>query len=190
MNTQTTTYNALRPMRPGLKLVPSLFPKRWLWQLKVDEERGIFQDGQLFNRHGLPLAFHKAQEFREAVEDAAALFPGHVLDLGLLGFRDSGNFRQLKGRVILFDLPTLRQPCLDRMACIAGSGLPVLKFGLLSEAAASNNRVFCLSTHTAEPEAIYQLSMVLPGTEGIIGRNPEAYYQSGESPDMAKCRWR
>lgn len=172
----------IKPMRPGFKSMPGIWPKGWLWQLKVDEERGILADGRLYNRHGDLVAPHKQTTFEVACRQARKLFANVTLDVGMMGYRDTQRLPEFyRGCLIVFDLPTVQKPLEQRLALLNDLfQFPGPLFGAT---------LFRLESFT-DPQSAFEFSQEVPGCEGIIGRRPGSLYMSGDSRDMTKCRWR
>jgi hypothetical protein len=186
--------NVILPMRPGYSLPPldkpgAVFPKGWWWQAKLDDERGILTpDGRLLNRHGAPLAWHKAAAFRQAAMALGAKFPGEILDMALLGFRDASTFQNVRGAIVVLDLPGhARRPWSERREMLAllpeldalsGGGAEIRPCGMYR------------LREELDPVSAFGRSRMAPGVEGLIGRNPAAWYQPGDSREMVKSRWK
>lgn len=192
---------AFHPMRPKTRIPPldrytGPLPKGWEWQPKIDDERGIVRvhgDGsvELFNRHWEPLAAHKAKLFVEAAGTLPELFPGEaVFDVALLGFRGHWS----PGGIVLLDIPS-DQPWRVRSARIrevvpGWDPLDPDPAGEWGPPALGNVR--CLVSYAGDPDvrALFLLTRDVPGVEGLIGRDPEAAYQMGDSDRMVKIRWK
>ena len=180
-------------MRPGIT-IPRLdryagtLPEGWHWQVKIDDERGLIVHGadgpDLFNRHWHPLAAHKAKVFKDAATVLFTLYPGTALfDVGYLGFRGHWTL----GSLVLFDLPKLPRPWGDRWEVVRAKTEPWNPL---------NGKLLPLVCHLAElpeagdPRRLFAATADRQGVEGIVGRNPAALYQCGDSREMVKIRWK
>jgi len=179
----------MKPMRPATS-IPRLdtytgpLPKGWLWQVKLNDERAWMErDGTIWNRFGRPFAPRKVAPFQEALACVRALFPGVRVDLALLGYR--GVFEP--GAVVVLDLPELPYPFWARHArlrawidrldpIVVWRHQPVL------------GRAYYLECYDA-PGPLFMSTIGVPGLEGVIGRDPEAFYQEGQSRAMVKSKW-
>lgn len=192
------------PMRPGRKL-PRLdtyggpLPAGWGWQVKLDDERGVYAGGALYNRHGEKIAAHKAAAFAAAVAEAARRFHGETLDLALLGYRsrferpgpggigDGGEGGPRVCAVVILDLPDRgRQPWTERHASIVAA---TPEFDPLGAATVAAGCCYHLADHADGP-ALFRRTVGVAGLEGVIGRKPDAPYCAGDSPAMLKSRWK
>ena len=106
------------------------------------------------------------------------------VDLALLGYR--GVFEP--GAVVVLDLPDMRAPYWSRNRAVAGT-IPVLdhQIGALT-INPHPGEVFHLWTHLS-PSILFRQTRGVPGLEGVIGRDPEAFYQEGQSRAMVKSKW-
>lgn len=170
----------IQPMRPGLRFTPGAWPSDWSWQIKVDEERGVYVPGEgLFNRHGELLSRPKAAAFTASVRRAAELFPDMVLDLGLVGFRNSKAFAAHRGRLIVFDLPGVDAPWSVRRLALGG----------LPEFYATAGQMVCRLDCYACADICLDRARKSPGAEGVVGRRLTSVYQPGDSAHMGKYRF-
>ena len=189
---------AFHPMRPKTRIPPldrytGPLPKGWEWQVKIDDERGIVrvhEDGsvEIFNRHWEPLAAHKAKLFAAAASTLPGLFPGEpIFDVALLGFR--GHWTP--GGIVLLDIPSDR-PWTERRSTIGR----VLLWDPLAPKPdwipPIPGEVRCLVTYDGNPDVrdLFLRTKDVPGVEGLIGRDPAAPYQMGDSDRMVKIRWK
>lgn len=174
----------ITPMRPGRKIPASrldLAPSGWLWQAKLDDERGVvLPDGTLWNRFGKLLAPNKTEAFSDAVKVAVRKWPGRVLDVALLGYR--GHFP--KGSLVVLDIPSEDGTFCQRYALIWPRCLALFPGHHHPEPGS----VYYLP-NLGDPGMAYSLSFCT-GVEGIIGRNPEAGYEYGNSRQMVKVKHR
>lgn len=184
-----------RPMRPGLS-IPRLdqyagpLPEGWHWQPKLDDERGVIErygpGASIYNRHGRPIASNKAHAFFEAAQELLNLFPDQDLfDVALLGFR--GRTFPL-GTIVLLDLPRVPKTWAGRRATVTERTLcwdpwesgppPDLVVNVLG-----------LYLDRSGVYSYFASTQNLPGIEGLIGRDPAALYQQGDSKAMCKIKW-
>lgn len=181
----------MKPMRPATS-IPRLdtytgpLPKGWLWQVKLNDERAWMErDGTVWNRFGRPFAPRKVAPFQEALACVRALFPGVRVDLALLGYR--GVFEP--GAVVVLDLPELLCPFWARHARIRAWPDP---FYATSRNLPRKGQAYflpCYLENTPGPRALFAHTIGVPGLEGVIGRDPEAFYQEGQSRAMVKSKW-
>lgn len=188
---------AYHPMRPKTRIPPldryaGPLPKGWEWQVKIDDERGIVRvhsDGsvELFNRHWEPLAAHKAKLFAAAASTLPARFPGEpIFDVALLGFR--GHWTP--GGIVLLDIPSER-PWTERRSRLAG--IPVWDPLDPKDTPPAPGAVAILPSWPEiawNPRDLFLRTKDVPGVEGLIGRDPAAPYQMGDSDRMVKIRWK
>lgn len=183
----------LFPMRPKTRIPPldryaGPLPAGWHWQVKVDDERAfILPAGEIHNRHLYPLASHKAKEFRAPVAELLRLFPGETLyDVALLGFRGCRAERCL----VLLDLPHRDERWRVRFPLISAACPAWDPRAVLAPPAGS---VVHLPDYPLNGEGVrkfFDSTRGVAGLEGIVGRDPEAPYMSGDSDRMVKCRWK
>lgn len=186
------------PMRPKTRIPPldryaGPLPQGWHWQFKVDDERGIVRrhdDGsvEIFNRHWEPLAAHKASVFASTAFRLAEKFSGvPIFDVALLGFR--GHWAP--GAIILLDLPS-GLPWADRYARIAAGDVP--EWDPQNKVDPVPGEILRLpdfvSADDAQLREIFEWTRGLAGVEGLIGRDPAAPHQNGDSDRMVKIRWK
>ena len=188
---------AFSPMRPKTRIPPldryaGPLPKGWEWQVKIDDERGIVRvhdDGsvEIFNRHWEPLATHKAGVFAAAASTLPTLFPGErIFDVALLGFR--GHWTP--GGIVLLDVPSTRTWAERRRRVEA---LPAWDPLDPKDTPPPPGAVAILPSwpETAwNPRDLFFKTKGIPGVEGLIGRDPAASYQMGDSDRMVKIRWK
>ena len=201
------------PMRPKTRIPPldrysGPLPKGWHWQVKLDDERGIVQvhsDGsvELFNRHWDPLASNKAAVFRDAAATLPARFPGEtIFDVALLGFR--GVF--VRGGIVLLDIPSDLSWAARRIRMLASGEIhvwdplvpvacdPPSPLASRLALAAPVDLVSVLPDIRCDSDAavreFFLRTKDAPGIEGLIGRDPAAPHQSGDSDRMVKIRWK
>lgn len=180
----------MKPMRPATS-IPRLdtytgpLPKGWYWQVKLNDERAWMErDGTIWNRFGRPFAPKKVAPFQEALARVRALFPGVRVDLALLGYR--GVFEP--GAVVVLDLPDMHAAYRIRALAVA-SAMPGLDhWTRLSPVRPSPGEAYYLWTY-CEPDVLFRRTRDVPGLEGVIGRDPEAFYQEGQSRAMVKSKW-
>lgn len=162
------------PMRPGIKF-PNLdhytgpLPQGE-WQGKLNDERGWWIGGVLYNRHLQPMPERKVEPFRRALDMLPTTFP---VDLALLGFR-TGPWKP--GCVVVLDYPSAALR-VDRLKQIRWWREYV---GI--------DPVSILPTFL-DPRKCWETYRHVPGFEGIIWRRPGAGYQSGNSKEMGKAKW-
>lgn len=177
----------MTPMLPKLVL-PRLdeytgpVPKGWWWQVKLNDERGwLLPDGSVKNRRLQPLAPSKAAAFADAIREVHDFYKGHTVDLALLGYR-TGPWRP--GAVVVLDVPSLPGPWSERYPAFS-KDWPVY-YPELGEPVPDLVNVLDIYM-----DALYLFRQTLrrPGLEGVVGRDPEATYQSGLSRAMAKSKW-
>jgi len=169
--------NTYTPMRPGIRF-PNLDHydgplTEGEWQPKLNDERGWWVGGVLYNRHMEPVPARKAEPFRKALEMLPTSFP---VDLALLGFR-TGPWKP--GCVVVLDYPS----ALPRSARQRALRETTLEF---------SPRWADLVTHLpsfSDPRKCWAEYRNEPGFEGIIWRRPGAGYQSGNSKEMGKAKW-
>lgn len=174
-------------MRPGVSL-PRLdtysgaIPQGWLWQAKLNDERGMVSpEGDLSNRLGQPFAPHKVKAFADALWTLRKQFAGEWVDVALLGFR--GGFPV--GSIVVLDLPDRPGGFEDRLS---GEALPFYEpeRGLTLP---DNPAVLRLSSYHDAKE-LFLRTVGKTGLEGVIGRRPGVRYTEGDSRDMVKSKWR
>jgi len=177
----------MSPMRPAVSLprldtYPGAIPQGWLWQAKLNDERGMLSpEGMLVNRLRKPFAPHKVRAFGTALEMLVDLFPGEWVDLALLGFR--GGFPA--GSIVILDLPGRPGGFVDRIDIIqAPYFLPDL-----GEELPDSPGVLRLQTDWNAKE-LFLRTIGKTGLEGVIGRRPGVRYAEGDSRDMCKSKWR
>lgn len=189
---------AYHPMRPKTRIPPldryaGPLPKGWEWQVKIDDERGIVRvhgDGsvEIFNRHWEPLAAHKAKLFAAAAGTLPGLFPHEpIFDVALLGFR--GHWTP--GGIVLLDIPG-DLPWAERRRRRMRE-LPLWDPLDPKDAPPAPGTVAILPTWpdtTRNPRDLFFKTKDVPGVEGLIGRDPAAPYQMGDSDRMVKIRWK
>ena len=165
------------PMRPGIEF-PNLdrydgpLPEGE-WQPKLNDERGWWVGGILYNRHMEPMPARKMEPFRKALDMLPISFP---VDLALLGFR-TGPWKP--GCVVVLDYPgqlTRRE-----------------RYEWLSEKwplfTTTTRDLVSILPSFSDPRACWVFFRTSPGFEGIIWRRPGAGYQSGKSKEMGKAKW-
>lgn len=165
----------LSPMRPGIALPAHYggpFPAAWLYQVKLDDERAVYCQGQFWNRFGRPFSPAKARVFPAP--------PFETADLALLGFR--GHWEP--GAIVVLDLPTIRRPFAERYAMLGG--LPVFDPWSMQPVPGTIYRL----ENFADPAALFARTREVGGLEGIVGRDPQALYVEGDSRSMLKWRWK
>lgn len=179
----------MKPMRPATS-IPRLgtytgpLPKGWLWQVKLNDERAWMErDGTIWNRFGRPFAPKKVAPFQEALARVRALFPGVRVDLALLGYR--GVFEP--GAVVVLDLPELSHPFWARHARIRAR-VDCLDPIVMWRHQPVLGQAYHLKCYDA-PGPVFTSTIGVPGLEGVIGRDPEAFYQEGQSRAMVKSKW-
>lgn len=176
----------MSPMRPAITLprldtYPGAIPQGWLWQAKLNDERGMLTpEGVLTNRLGRPFAPHKVRAFGTALEMLVDLFPGEPVDLALLGFR--GGFPA--GSIVVLDLPGRPGGFEDRVAGPMGE-----VFLPEDGESAPVGQVLCLDYYT-DAKFLFAKTLGRTGLEGVIGRRPGVRYAEGDSRDMCKSKWR
>jgi hypothetical protein len=188
------------PMRPKTRIPPldryaGPLPKGWEWQVKIDDERGIVRvhdDGsvEIFNRHWEPLAAHKAKLFAAAAGTLPTLFPGEpIFDVALLGFR--GHWAP--GGIVLLDVPS-EAPWTERRERVwARDSIPLWDPLDPKNASPEPGAVVFLPSWPEvswNPRDLFLRTKDVPGVEGLIGRDPAAPYQMGDSDRMVKIRWK
>lgn len=191
---------AYHPMRPKTRIPPldryaGPLPKGWEWQAKIDDERGIVRvhdDGsvEIFNRHWEPLAAHKAKLFAAAAGTLPTLFPGEpIFDVALLGFR--GHWAP--GGIVLLDIPG-EAPWAERRARVTSASIPLWDPMSPEETPPPAPVTVAILPSWPEttwnPRDLFLRTKDVPGVEGLIGRDPAAPYQMGDSDRMVKIRWK
>lgn len=162
------------PMRPGIEF-PNLdrydgpLPEGE-WQPKLNDERGWWVGGILYNRHMEPVPERKVAPFRKALDMLPISFP---VDLALLGFR-TGPWKP--GCVVVLDYPDEH----ERRTRFGDVKKTTVEFG--------HGLVSHLPTFS-DPRKCWDTYRHVPGFEGIIWRRPGAGYQSGNSKEMGKAKW-
>lgn len=181
----------LYPMRPGLTVPDTeagreMLPKDWLYQVKLDDERAMVHASGVYTRFGKPFDKVKLAKFTEALLELNRCLRNSVdldhcwLDVALVGYRKT----RPPFRVVLLDIPTIDAPYLDREADICWA-LPWWEPGH------DNYPEACrLPVYSTSEVAIKNAIACAPQCEGIIGRNPHAPYQSGDSDNMIKMRFK
>lgn len=176
----------MKPMRPGVSLprldtYPGAIPQGWLWQVKLNDERGwLTSEGVLLNRLGKPFAPHKVRAFGPALDDLRTRFPGEEVDIALLGFR--GGFP--KGSIVVLDLPGRPGGFEERISTCTGE-LYLPEDG----ESAPVGQVLCLDYYL-DAKDLFQRTLGRSGLEGVIGRRPGVRYVEGDSRDMCKSKWK
>ena len=174
--------NFLSPMRPGISLPPldeftGELPPGWCYQCKVDDHRGMLSPGgTLYNRHGGLIADHKQRVFAPAIAEVRRLFPDQWVDLALMGYRTGTDH----GKIVVLDLPDVAKGYVERWK--------IIQRPLPSWDSASSQLVCCLLLYDAA--WAWKVAKRTPSSEGIIGRNPGSLYESGDSKNMLKSKWR
>lgn len=176
----------MKPMRPGVSLprldtYPGAIPQGWLWQVKLNDERGVVSpEGDLFNRLGRPFAPHKVVVFGDAMKMLRGMLPGEWVDVALLGFR--GGFP--KGSIVVLDLPQRTGGFEERISTCTGE-LYLPEDG----ESAPVGQVLCLDYYL-DAKDLFQRTLGRSGLEGVIGRRPGVRYVEGDSRDMCKSKWK
>lgn len=169
--------NTYTPMRPGIKF-PNLdhyygpLPEGE-WQPKLNDERGWWVGGVLYNRHMEPVPARKAEPFRKALE---MLPTDRPVDLALLGFR-TGPWKP--GCVVVLDYPSARSR-LER--------LQELREEWPNYTTLTRDLVSVLPSYE-DARACWVYFREAAGFEGIVWRRLGAGYQSGNSKEMGKAKW-
>ena len=177
----------MKPMRPGVSL-PRLdtysgaIPQGWLWQAKLNDERGVVSpEGGLFNRLGRPFAPHKVKAFAPVLWELRKQLAGEWLDVALLGFR--GGFPV--GSIVVLDLPDRPGGFEERVATTKMGEIFLPEEG----ESAPVGQVLCLDYYT-DAKFLFAKTLGRTGLEGVIGRRPGVRYTEGDSRDMCKSKWR
>lgn len=177
----------LYPMRPGLTVPDTeagreMLPKDWWYQPKLDDERAMVHASGVYTRFGKPFDKVKLHKFLEPLRVLCAALRNRVnldeawLDVALIGFRKT----RPPYRIVLLDIPS-DLPYREREALTAGV-LPVV-FG--------DGGYFVTRMPSRSAGLAFAIAASLgPQCEGIIGRNPDAPYQSGDSDNMLKMRFK
>jgi len=203
------TTTPFYPMRPKTRIPPldrytGPIPEGWDWQAKIDDERGIVRvpaepvtEYELFNRHWEPIAAHKAKVFDAAIRKLVGLFPDERLfDVALLGFR--GHWTP--GAVVLLDIPgeepweARREKWIHMWIHMSPRGA-VYWDPIREPFDRTPGEVYVLASRNVGMDRRHVVEFFMdtkdkPGIEGLIGRDPEAPYQCGDSDRMVKCRWK
>lgn len=179
----------LYPMRPGLTIPDTdagreMLPKDWLYQVKLDDERAVIDPmGNLWTRFGKPFDAAKARKFEPAIEELGDALPDLVLksanwfDVALIGYRKT----RAAFQVVLLDIPTAIGSYADRK--LLWRDLPFFRD--------DGDFLACQLFSFPDPKlAIGAARNMGDQCEGIIGRNPNAPYQSGDSDNMLKMRFK
>ena len=177
----------LYPMRPGLS-VPNtdagraMLPKDWWYQPKLDDERAMVHASGVYTRFGKPFDKGKLAKFTEPLQVLRSALRNSVdldeawLDVALIGFRKT----RPPYRIVLLDIPS-DLSYRDRNVLSHGV-LPVFN----KEHIASK-----LPPVTGFGNLAIEWAKALGADcEGIIGRDPDAPYVSGDSDYMIKMRWK
>jgi len=176
----------MSPMRPAITLprldtYPGASPQGWLWQVKLNDERGMLTpEGTLVNRLGRPFAPHKVRAFGTALGLLEAQFPGEWVDIALLGFR--GGFPV--GSIVVLDLPDRPGGFVERMSADTGT------LFLPEEGEVAPVGQILTLDYYDNAKSIFLRTIGKTGLEGVIGRRPGVRYAEGDSRDMVKSKWR
>lgn len=174
----------LYPMRPGLTIPDTeagrdMLPKDWWYQPKLDDERAMVHASGVYTRFGKPFDKVKLAKFNSALFHLAWTLGKSVdlstvwFDVALIGFRKT----RPPYRVVLLDIPC-DLSYVTRM--IASCILPKFETGdIVTRLTNANAETAMLHAKTLGPQC-----------EGIIGRNPNTPYQSGDSDNMIKMRFK
>lgn len=177
----------LYPMRPGLS-VPNtdagreLLPRHWWYQPKLDDERAMVHASGVYTRFGKPFDRVKLRKFQEALGVLRKALRNSVdldeawLDVALIGYRKT----RPPYRAVLLDIPS-NLPYRERNALSRGV-LPVFNKQHIASKLPPVTGYGNLAIEWAEDLG--------SDCEGIIGRDPDAPYISGESNKMIKMRWK
>jgi ATP-dependent DNA ligase len=183
----------ITPMRPGVNLgpIPADFAMMgWEWQPKIDDERAVFHipDGSLYNRHGQPFARNKAEAFVPALADLKKVFAGSEwIDLGLVGFRGTEEFKGSRGAVLVFDLPSRDGDSYESRRDLLVRRLPVLE---MTRGERPKPGFVYRFQDEHQGGVLFEQTRDVPGLEGVVGRLIRAPYMQGDAPTMAKSRWK
>lgn len=182
---QLKTVTAMRPgwSIPILDTYTGPTPAGWHWQVKLDDERCIVTpDGRTLNRFGEPFSPAKIRPFLGAITKLRERGGEAWFDLALLGWRCKGVWEP--GSIVLLDVPSSESWSMRWSNCVRlADELCVTHVPGMADS------IYVLDW-TASATDAWTLSKSFPGAEGIIGRNPDATYESGDSRNMCKCKWK
>lgn len=177
----------LYPMRPGLS-VPNtdagraMLPKDWWYQPKLDDERAMVHASGVYTRFGKPFDRVKLRKFEEAIGVLRKALCNRVnldeawLDVALIGYRKT----RPPYRVVLLDIPS-NLTYRERVK---------IPRGMIPAVFGDGGYHVTYMPERSLGAAISLAESLGSDCEGIIGRDPDAPYISGESNKMIKMRWK